>query len=391
MDKILSPFRQGKTLNTLFWANIFVSFHYALIIYINSSFLSTFFTETQVSALYIVGSILDAMLLLNASRILQKLGNFKFTILAIFVELLSTLGLMFSINPFIVSLSFLTHVFTISLLLFNMDVYVEGASTDESKTSSIRATYLTITSTTIVIAPAIVSMLVKNSSYTYVYLLSSLFLLPMFYFVTNFKKIKTQQVDHINPRETLLEYTKDSNLYDIFICQSLLQLFYSYMVIYVPIYLSKYIGFSWAEIGMIFTIMLLPFVLFELPVGELEDYKYGEKEFLTIGLVILGLSTIFMSFVTVKVFWIWATMLFISRVGASFVEVSSESYFFKHVDQNKTNVISFFRISRPLSFIITPILATVIMQFIPFQFVFIAVGIIMIVGTRYSLSLEDTK
>jgi MFS family permease len=137
--------------------------------------------------------------------------------------------------------------------------------------------------------------------------------------------------------------------------------------------------------------MLLPFVLFELPVGEMADEKYGEKEFLTMGFVIMGLSTIFISFVTVKIFWIWAALLFITRIGASFVEISSESYFFKQVNPEKTDVISFFRITRPLSFIVGPILATITLGFIPFEYIFIIIGSLMILGTKYSLVLKDTK
>ena len=137
--------------------------------------------------------------------------------------------------------------------------------------------------------------------------------------------------------------------------------------------------------------MLLLFVLFEVPVGDLADEKYGEKEFLTIGFVVMGLATLFISFVTVQSFWIWTTILFITRIGASFVEVTSESYFFRHVDQNKTDVISFFRITRPLSFLAGPIIATITLQFVPFQYIFIVIGAFMILGTHYSLAIRDTK
>jgi MFS family permease len=137
--------------------------------------------------------------------------------------------------------------------------------------------------------------------------------------------------------------------------------------------------------------MLLAFIIFELPVGQMEDEKYGEKEFLAIGFIIMGLSTLFISFLTIKSFWMWATILFITRIGASFVEISADTYFFKKVGPDKTDVISFFRIARPLSFIIGPLLATIILQFIPFQYVFIIVGSIMIVGTHYALALTDTK
>ena len=391
MNRLLLPFKQSRLLNTIFFSNIFISFHYALIIYVNSTFLNNFFSETQVSALYIIGSIINTILLLNASKILEKIGIYKFATYCIVVEFLATLGLAVSSAPFLIGLYFLIHLVTISLLLFNMDMFIEDVSKDDSMTGSIRATYLTVTNITIVIAPSLIALLLFNNTYSFVYIASCLFLVPLYYFFRRLKNVKNPIVTHINIKETLSEYIKNKNLYNIFISNFLLQLFYAYMVIYVPLYLEKYIGFSWSEIGIMFTIMLLPFILFELPVGELADRKYGEKEFLTIGFIIMGLSTIFISFVTVKVFWMWATLLFITRIGASFVEISSESYFFKQVNPEKSDVISFFRMNRPLSFVVAPILATITLQFIPFQYIFILIGSLMIIGTKYSLALNDTK
>ena len=391
MDKILAPFKQSKHLNTLFLSNVFISFHYALIIYINSSFLSNFYSEGQVSSLYLIGSLLDTILLLNASRILEKIGSYRFTVYCITLELMATIGLLLSTNAFLVAIYFLTHVFTISLLLFNMDVFVESVSTDEAKTGSIRATYLTLTNITIVLAPALVAFLVFGNNYAFVYLLSAVFLLPLYSQIKKFKNVRSLKMKHIYVNQTISEYIKNKDLYNIFISQSLLQFFYGYMVIYMPIYLVRHIGFSWAEVGIMFTIMLVPFVLFEVPIGELEDSKYGEKEFLTIGFVIIGLSTVFMSFITTKIFWMWTLILFISRIGASFVEVSSESYFFRHVNQQKADIISFFRISRPLSFMLAPLITTIVMEFIPAQYVFIVIGFIMVLGCHYAIALKNSS
>ncbi len=391
MDKILLPFKQGKLLNTLFLSNVFLGLHYALIIYINSSFLSQFFTETQVSSLYIIASIANTILLLVASRILEKIGNYRFVMYCLCLEFLALVGLAVSSNSFLIGLYFLFHTVVISLLLFGFDLFIEDFTKDESETGSIRATYLTITNLTLVCAPALVALLLVKNNYPNVYILSAILLIPLYFLIKKYKDVKIDPIKHINIKETISEYIKNKNLYNVFIAQFLLQAFYAFMIIYTPIYLNTVIHFSWPEIGGIFTIMLLPFILFELPVGELADLKYGEKEFLTIGFVIMGLSTLFLSFITVKIFWVWATALFLTRVGASFVEISSDSYFFKQVDKEKTDVISFFRVTRPISFIVMPVLATLMFQFIPFQYAFIVIGSIMILGTRYSLALKDTK
>jgi MFS family permease len=391
MDRVLLPFKQNKLLNTLFLSNIFVSFHYALVIYLNSSFLSKYFTDTQISSLYIIGSILNVIILLNASKFLEKISNYTFSIYTLLLEFLAIACLAVTTSPFLVALSFITHLSAISTLLFNLDVFVESVSSNDALTGSIRGTYLTITNIMIVLAPLSLSFLVRDSDYSFVYFLSSFLMIPLYLIVRKFKGANEAKMHHISIEKTLSEYVKSSDLYNVFISHTLLQLFYGFMVIYMPIYLEQYIGFNWSEIGIIFTIMLIPFVIFELPVGELADDKYGEKEFLTIGFVIMGFFTLVMSFITVKSFWLWSTILFITRIGASLVEVSTESYFFKKVDKSRTDVISLFRVSRPLALVMAPVVATVALGFIPFQYIFIVIGSIMIVGTHYSLALKDTK
>lgn len=391
MDRLLLPFRQNRLLNILFLSNFFVSFHYALIIYINSSFLSNTFNDAQVSALYIIASLLTTLILLNTSRILEKIGLYRFTLYVLIIEFLCTLGLAVTKSPLLVAIYFTVHTITIAMLLFNMDVYVESVSKDKSIVGEIRATYLTIANATIVLAPIFIALIVTDSVYSYIYLLSSISILPLYFLIKKFNDVEYKPVAHMQIRQAVMDYMKDVDLYNVFVAQFILQLFYAFMIVYTPLYLQKYIGFSWSEIGVIFTIMLLPFILFELPVGELSDSKYGEKEFMTIGFVIMGLSTLFISFITVKIFWMWAAILFITRIGASFVEISVETYFFKKVDDAKTNVVSLFRVARPISFIIAPILATIAFQFIEFQYFFILIGLTMIFGTRYSMALNDTK
>lgn len=389
MDRVLLPFKQNKLLNRLFLANVFVSYHYALVIYLNSSLLNKFFSETQISSLYVVGSIVNVLLLLNASKILEKISNYRFAIYSTIIEFLAIFGLFASSTPILIAIYFILHLSAISILLFNMDVFVESATFDESMTGSIRGAYLTITNIMIVVAPFSISFLVNDGNYSLVYILSALLMIPFYFSIKKFQLLKEMKMVHIKITETVKKYVGNKDLYNIFVIHALLQLFYGFMVIYTPLYLSKYIGFSWSEIGMIFTIMLLPFVIFELPLGELEDGVYKEREFLTIGLNIMGIATLIISFVTIKHFWFWAILLFITRIGASFVEISAESYFFKRVSKTETDVIGIFRMGRPLALILAPSIATVALGLIPFQYIFIVVGAIMIIGSKYSIALKN--
>jgi MFS family permease len=163
------------------------------------------------------------------------------------------------------------------------------------------------------------------------------------------------------------------------------------MVIYTPIYLHEYLGFNWSQIGIIFTIMLLPFVLLSFPLGRYSD-KIGEKKMLTSGFFIIALFTLVIPLITEPTLWLWAGILFATRVGAATIEVMSESYFFKIVTEENAEAIGFFRNAIPLSYIIAPLVAIPILFFVPsFKYLFFVLGAILLTGFFISLRLKDVK
>jgi predicted MFS family arabinose efflux permease len=166
-----------------------------------------------------------------------------------------------------------------------------------------------------------------------------------------------------------------------------LEIFYAVMVIYTPIYLYNTIGFSWSQIGFIFAVMLLPFVMFELPVGELVDHWCTEKDIMTVGFFIMGMSLLTMPFIG-KDIYSWMVILFISRIGASFVEVTSESYFFKRVWKTDTVLISIFRLTRPVAIILGSVIGVITLTFFPFRAIFLILAIVVFFGTQISAILK---
>jgi hypothetical protein len=87
----------------------------------------------------------------------------------------------------------------------------------------------------------------------------------------------------------------------------------------------------------------------------------------------------------------WALVLFLSRVGASFTEIMTETYFFKHVDKSNTGLISIFRTTWPLGFILCPILASITFGLFPFGALFFVLAIVIYKAMEMSTLLVDTK
>jgi len=276
-------------------------------------------------------------------------------------------------------------------MFLNFDVFLEYYSSDRN-TGSIRGVFLTMINIAVLISPAVAGFILTNGDYWKIYSLAAFFMLTVFVLLAqHFNEFEDVRYDRVPFWNTLREVYRRKNLFNIFMSNILLKFFFAWMVIYMPIYLHEHIGFAWSEIGLMLTIMLLPFVLFEIPAGRLADSRWGEKEFLTIGFLIMGVSTIGLVFISEPIFWIWATALFITRIGASLVEIMTESYFFKHVDATDTNIMGFYRNTRPIAYIIAPLAATLALALFAFKFLFLILGFVMFTGIRYSLALKDTK
>ncbi|MCA9354541.1 MAG: MFS transporter, partial [Candidatus Kaiserbacteria bacterium] len=168
--------------------------------------------------------------------------------------------------------------------------------------------------------------------------------------------------------------------------------FFMMMVVYTPLFLTKHIGFSWAEFGIIMFFAQLAYVVLEYPIGLIADRYIGEKEMMGIGFLILIISTSWMSFVSVASILVWSIIMFTTRVGASLVEVTTESYFFKQTKSSDAQIISFFRVTRPLAYIFGALAGSLALLYIQeFGLIYIVFAALMIPAMFFTLNIEDSK
>ena len=365
--------------------------HMALPAYINSTFLSGYATERFVGIIYAVSSVGIIIALAIIPIFLRRFGNYRVTTFLTFVQILLLLGLAFSKSIFLVVPIFIISLVAIMLIDFTADIFLESYSND-GETGSIRGAYLTAKNVAWVISPMIAGFILTDGDYWKVYLAAAIFMVVvLFLLISNLKHYEDPEYARVPFWSTLKEVWRNKNIYKIFMANFLLKFFFAWMVIYTPIYLHEHIGFEWSVIGIMFTIMLLPFALFEMPIGKLADTTWGEKEFLTIGFVIMAFSVGTLAFITDANFILWTALLFITRIGASIVEIMTESYFFKQIDATDANLLGFFRNTYPLAYIIAPLLATGILAVIDYRFLFLVLAGVMLFGLRYSLALKDTR
>ncbi len=363
----------------------------ALPAYINSSFLASVFNNPDiVGIIYTASSILAIAAFVEVPALVRRFGNLRITIGLLVLELLSLAGLIAGGDKLSVVAAFVLNFVSISLVNFTIDVFLEAFSSNNS-TGKIRGTFLTIANSAWLVSPMLGAWLLGEDSFANIYIASGLLIIPVLFLVfLNLRGIKEPEYSPMPFWRSLGEIWVNRDIKGILLIQFLLQFFYAWMVIYTPLYLHNTVGFDWKTISIIFTIMLLPFVLLEGILGRLAD-KIGEKTMLSIGFFIMAVATGIIGFVTDHNPIIWASVLFMTRVGAAIVEVMTDTYFFKKIDASKTHIISFFRTARPLAYVISPIIATILFTVLDMKGLFVFLGFLMLYGLRYSLSIQDIK
>jgi MFS family permease len=366
------------------------SLSYALPTYINSTYLSTFISPALVGILYTASSILAIAAFVEMPYMLKRFGNFQMTIAILLLELLSLAGLAVGHGTLAVISAFILNFVSIALINLCFDVFLEEFSTN-SKTGKIRGIFLTISNTAWLISPILSAKILGENNYSNMFMVSGLLLIPVIALVfTSLRGTREPEFNKLPFWKSFGEVWADRNIKGILFLQLLLQIFYAWMIIYMPMYLHNTIGFDWTTIGVIFTIMLLPFVLLDAPLGYLAD-KNGEKKMLSIGFFIIGAATFCVALVTDHNPVIWAIVLFMTRVGAAIIEIMTETYFFKKVDATKTHFITFSRMIRPFAYILSPVLATILFTVFDMKGLFVFLGFLLFYGLRYSFAIDDVK
>ncbi len=382
----------SKSLKILYLLGLLLAISSALPSYIQSSFLEGFVSVSLVGLFFVMANVVGLFSILIFPYWIRKMNNYSVSIIVLLIVFLSLIGLGSATSVASLFIFFIISSASLSLVWINMDLFVESFSRNQS-TGKTRTLYFTFLNLGWIISPMITGFLINTNGYNLVYFAAAFMILPFLWILIKNKKLLAKKPDYkkLNLIKTLTSLWKNHNLRGIFVLAFLLQVFYSSAVIFIPLYLHQTIGFDWSTLGLMFSIMLVPFVLLELPAGILADKYWGEKEILTIGFFILILSLVLFYITKSTSPIIWALLLFLSRVGASLVEAMRETYFFKIVDVENLNIINLFRTTGPLGYLFGSALGAIVAWVLPIQYLFLITSMVLLASFYYIHMLKDTR
>lgn len=363
----------------------------ALVTYINSSFLESFFGSKWVGVVFSIAYVVTLIVLQNYGRAIARFGNSWVLYANMLIQAAACLALGLSQSPVVIIPAFILFVVMVSTTIVNYDIYLKALA-PVAKTGRLRGLFWTMANLGFLVSPLLTGRLVDAGGMPLVYKAAALLVIPAFilmYAAYNGNRYRIPYRHHEPLMITLRRLWTNTNIRGIFIVAFALYFFYSWMVVYTPLYLLE-AGFDWNEIGLMFTVMLLPFVIVEYPAGYLADRYFGETEMLTLGLGIMAVSVF--TFMTVSSFTGMMIVLFCSRVGASLVEIMRESYFYKIVKAGDLDMIDTFRNTASFAYVVAPILATAMFACgMPLSFLFLVLGLMLAFVSAVPGSIEDTR
>lgn len=379
-----------KKLKTIDFTSFLMGFSQAILAYIMSSYFKAASGTENVGFFYFIAYLVVLVLLLNFHKIIRKFGKFNVFSFVFIFKIFVIAGLAIIPTSIYGSLFLISYIILGSMGWTTLDIILESCSTDK-KSGRIRGLYLTIVNAGFIFGPFISSELIESTGFKMIFAISLVFHIAEYFIARrslNGANHEHQEKETI--KQLLFRVIERINIVRVYYISFVLDFFYAIMVVFSPLYLLS-IGMEWSQIGIIFTIMLIPFVIIQYPVGVLADKSYGEKNFLIASLFIMGVSVFSIYFIRSDSVLIWAAVMFATRVGASVLEIMRDSYFYKRIDSDDIDLIDFFRTSRPVAYLLATLMSTLLLFCFPMESVFLLLAVVVLIGLYPAFKLENNS
>ncbi len=384
---------RNKLLVVTYMLTILYALHYGIPLYATSSYLHQYFNSSMVSLLYMLGSLGSLWASISVAKYIKKYHTYSFTFALVILEIIFTYLFGVTEHPYFLGLFFIVHFVLQMLLYICLNVFIESFS-KHAETGSIRGLFLVLLNLGILISPLIGGTILGRTSFETLYTISALILIPFLFFLKKyFNHIQEPAYHSINMLEALKKAWRNKNLREILVAALVLECFYAVMIIYSPIYLST-LGIPLAVyLSYILPIVIAPLVVLPYELGLLADKKFGEKELLIGGLLILAVTTFLCVLVTSPDPRIWVFLLLISRIGAACVETMAFTYYFKKVGPEDASLTALFTNTKSVATVLVGATGVAIAPFLidrP-QIMFIVLGAVLLWTVSYVMPLKDTR
>lgn len=347
---------------------------------VNSNALVERLGEGYITPVYIAGAALAAAFFLAAPSFLSALGNRPLFLGAAVAETMALLALATGGHlATLLALIFTSTSF--GLIWLSLDIFFEHSMCSEEETGTARGIYLTFQNIAYAGAPLVAGALAGWGGFTPVYIVDALIVSTLILSVTPaFRTFSDPVYPDTSIRLMAKALANNHAARRATFSNLILRFYFSIAFVYIPLLLRLHYHFSWPEIGLMLGISTLPYALFELPLGRIADRARDERRILIAGFVLLAASTALLGLPLPHDLGLITVILFLQGIGASMVEIMTETHFFRAVGAQHSNVIALFRITQPVGVILSTATGGILLAFMPLSPAFFVFGSLILLG-----------
>jgi MFS family permease len=374
--------------------NFFFSIFSSLVAIILFPYLSQFIPAAYIGFIIAGGAVGAIALFPFLPKIVERYGAQQIALAFVLIEMVVLFALAAAPGAIAGILLMAVTIAMQPFLSYEFDLLVEATIADTNTTGRVRALFRTAWSVAALAAPLLLGALLTTSdSYSRVFLAAAVTLVPIVVLFA-IRKLPEGPAPHLGRMfDTLVCIMRTRDLAAVTFGNLILYLFYVWMPLYTPFYLHNVLGISWSNLGWMFSLMLIPYVVVEYPASWVADQFLGDKELMFAGFLIAGGSLAALSLLTPATpFVVILAILVASRVGAALVEAMVEAHFFRRVSKRDINSVGIFRSVWPLSYIIGPLIGSIILIYGDYASFFFVTGIfIALAGASATLLIKDFR
>lgn len=384
---------KNKLLLVTYLLTILYALHYGIPLYASSSYLHQYFNAGTVSMIYMLGSFAALMGSMSFASYMRKYHTYHFTMTLVALEATSIVLFGIFQNAYVLAALFIIHFLLQTLLYVCLNVFIESFS-KHAETGAIRGVFLTLLNVGILVSPLLAGTILSISSFPALYITAACMLIPFVFLVRiYFQHIEEPAYSRIDMWQAFRAAWHNKNLRAALVAGFMVQCFYAVMIIYSPLYLAT-IGIPLTTyLAIILPVALIPLVVLPYELGRLADTRFGEKEIMIGGLLILALTMFIFVTITSANVSLWVLLFVATRIGAACVETMAFSYYFKKVGPEDASLTALFSNTYSLATIAVGALGLALAPFLverP-QLMFIVLGCALLWSVSYVLPMKDTR
>lgn len=238
------------------------------------------------------------------------------------------------------------------------------------------------------IGPLIAGYISERMGFNFVFFFAALLVLVS---ATMFKifNIKDNRVDKkidYNTLKLFIDFFKDKDRGLVYLVSAATSFWWALIYIYMPLFIIEN-GFDDFIVGLFVSAVVVPLICCEYYFGKVAGMS-GFKNLFFRGYFMLGFIAISCFILTNPAFVI--TIMILASFGIAMVEATQEAYLFDILKKDERDRFFVpYTTSTDTGHLAATLFLALILLFLPFKFIFLFSGIVMLITSFYSLKIKD--